>query len=338
MRVNQEQGIGDISVRPPQGESIITDQSFPLKIWSGLFREKHWRAMGSAIWLFGMLLDKVTKEENGKGLVLGGAPVSYKTFAKDIPFSKRQYQRYLDKLREARYIHTHDTHHGLIIVIHKSKKFTRGSDKTGTGVVTETASPPAESGTGVVPDKALPLIDSTEDYEEREIHPQQYMMIWKMIHGAFKLPEQSYGAYKGDIIKTIQRLGFGITKKACEVFLKEVDDHPPEGKIKSLSQFLHWKKIDEYVAMITPDKTYRYFACLVCERVIKIEDREDIEQMLDRPSGKCTGPQGKPEKKHEAQRYVEITATIVDCQHKGMSKSQIRTVIDKHIETLRREK
>ena len=217
---------------------MTSEESFPLRIWSGLFRKKHWRSMGSAIWLYGMLLDKVTKEENGKGLVLGGAPVSYKTFAKDIPFSKRQYQRYLDKLREARYIHTHDTHHGLIIVIHKSKKFTRGSDKTGTGVVTETASPPAESGTEVVPDKALPLIDSTEDYEEREIHPQQYMMIWKMIHEPFKLPEQTYGAYKGDIIETNQRMGFGVTKKASEVLLKETDDNPPAGTDRWVLQIL----------------------------------------------------------------------------------------------------
>lgn len=322
----------------PQGKYMTTNESFPLRIWSGLFRKKHWRAMGSAIWLFGLLLDKVTKEENGKGYVLGGIPVSYRTFAKDIPFSKRQYQRYLDKLREAGYIHTHDTHHGLQIVIHKSKKFKRRSDKTGTTPPTELAPPDGTSGTGDVPDKALPLIDSKGDYTKTEVHPQHYMHIWTILHGIFKLPEGSYGAYKGDIIETIQRLGFKITQNACKVFLEMTDDHPPDGKIKSISQLLHWKKIDEYVAMIPADKIYRYFTCLECERVIQIEEQDDIEQRLAMPSGKCTGPSEKPDQEHEERDFVEITATVVDCQNKGMNKLQIRAVIDKHIKTMRRER
>lgn len=313
--------------------------SFPLRIWSGLFREKHWRAMGSAIWLFGMLLDKVTKEEKGKGLVLGGAPVSYMTFAKDIPFSKRQYQRYLEKLREAGYIHTQDTYRGLKIVIHKSKKFRRRGDGRGTTPPSETALPSARSGTGGVPDKAHPLIDSTEvDYTETEVHPQQYMIIWKLLHGVFKLPEQSYDAYKGDIIETIQRLGFEVTQKACKIFIEETADHPPNGKIKSISQFLHWRKIDEYVAMIPPEKKYRYFTCLVCERVIQIEEQKNVDEMLRLPSGQCNGPPQKPEKAHEPKAYIEVTATVVDCQGKGMSPPQIRAVIDMRIKTIKNER
>jgi len=318
---------------------MTKDESFPLKIWSGLFKEKHWRAMGSAIWLFGMLLDKVTKEggTNGKGYVLGGAPITYETFAKDIAFSERQYYRYIDKLRKAGYIHTHNSHRGLQIVINKSKKFKRRGDKVDSPPPTETAGPPDKSGSAVLPDMAAPLIDTKEDYTEIEVPPQQYMQIWKMIHGIFKLPEGSYGAYKSDIIETIQRLGLKITKKACEVFIEAVDDHPPNGKVNSISQFLHWKKIDEYVTMIPPEKKMRYYACLVCERVIQLEDRGNIDQVLSLPSGKCSGPVDKPEKAHEEKPYVEVTATVVDCKNKGMTDPQIRAVIDKRIKTIRKE-
>ncbi len=326
---------------PPQGESMTKDESFPLRIWSGLFREKHWRAMGSAIWLFGMLLDKVTKEEdgksNGKGYVLGGAPITYKTFAQEIPFSERQYYRYLEKLRKGGYIHTHDTHRGLQIVINKSKKFKRRGDNTVTSPPTETAGPTDRSGRGGVPKKAAPLRDYKEDYTETVVHRQQYMQIWKMIHEVFRLPEGSHGAYKDEIIETIQRLGFPITKKACGVFVENTDDHPPKGKIASISQLLHWKKIDIYVAMMPPVKKLRYYACLVCERVIQIEDLGDVEQALSLPSGRCIGPTNKPEKAHEERAYVEVTATVVDCQNRGLTEPQIRAVIDKRIKTIRKE-
>ena len=164
------------------------------------------------------------------------------------------------------------------------------------------------------------------------------LAIWKMIHGVFRLPEGAYGAYKGDIIETIQRLGFQTTKKACKIFVEATEDHPPDGNIQTITQLLHWKKIDKYVAMIPLEKKLRYYACLICERVIQIKDTGDIDQVLSLPSGKCTGPPKQPKKAHEERAYIEVTATVVDCQNRGMTESQIRAVIDKRIKTLREER
>lgn len=106
------------------------EESFPLRIWSGLFKKKHWDKMGNAIWLFGMLIDKVTKEENGEGYVLGGKPVNYYDFKKEMPVTRKQYNRYMQILRDEGYIHTRKSARGLTIVIHKSKKFvSRSRDK-----------------------------------------------------------------------------------------------------------------------------------------------------------------------------------------------------------------
>jgi len=36
--------------------------SYPLIIWSGLFRKKQWTRMGEAIWLFGLFIDIVKRQ------------------------------------------------------------------------------------------------------------------------------------------------------------------------------------------------------------------------------------------------------------------------------------
>lgn len=297
---------------------MTKDQSFPLTIWSGLFKKKHWKKMGNAIWLFGMLIDKVTKEEDGKGYVLGGKPVTYHTFKDEMPITKRQYLRYLDILRNGSYIHTHNTHHGLVIIIHNSKKYKRRSDKNVTGPATETSSPPDETVTAGATDLSPPYIDSINK-KETEDHSSDFMEIWKMIHEAFRLPESSSDGYKSEIIETINRLGMKTTVSACKIFLENREDHPPHGRVKSISSFLHFKKIDEYVAMIPTETEFRYFACLKCGNVIKIEEHEEIERQIELPQTFCPD---HPQKRHD------VTATVRDCMNKDMSDQQIRTVVN----------
>jgi len=298
-----------------------TDDSFPLLIWSGLFKAKHWKKMGNAIWLFGMLIDKVTKEENGNGYVLGGTPVTYKTFEKELPITRRQYLRYLDILRDGDYIHTRNTHHGLTIVIHKSKKFHRKSDKKVTGAETNLSSGGDKNVTGAVTDTSPSNIDTTEDTKKTKSGDEEFQEVWVIMHKAFKLPKSASGSYKSDITATIQRLGMAITVKACGEFLKRTEDHPPDGRVKSMSSFFHWKKIDEYVAMIMPEKKSRFYACLGCieqVNVVKVEEHDRIDEQMQMPVNFCED--------HPSPRY-DVTRTVLECKDKDMSRDQIGTVL-----------
>lgn len=299
---------------------MTTNDSWPLTIWSGLFKAKHWKKMGNAIWLFGMLIDKVTREENGQGYVLGGTPITYSTFKGELPITKRQYLRYLEILRGGNYIHTRNTHHGLIIVINKSKKFKRKRDKNVTTPVTKTPGGRDKKVTTPATKKSPPLIDNTVDIKETKSGAVDFMQIWGMLHKVFKLPKSASKSYKDDIIETIQRLGMDTTTKACEEFLKRSADHPPDGRIKSISSFLHWKKIDEYVAMIEPEKEYRYYICLECSKVVKVEEHDKIDQQMELESSYC--------KDHPVPRH-NVTSTVRDCIAKNMSKKQIGTVLKK---------
>jgi hypothetical protein len=50
-------------------------KSYPFPVWSGLLTADHYRRIGPAIWVFLWFLDRVTSEEEGWGVVLGGKPI-----------------------------------------------------------------------------------------------------------------------------------------------------------------------------------------------------------------------------------------------------------------------
>ena len=312
--------IGGAGYPAPLGEHMTADESFPLLIWSGLFKEKHWKKMGNAIWLFGMLIDKVTREEDSKGYVLGGAPVTYQTFQKEMPITKRQYLRYLDILREGDYIHTRNTHHGLSIVINKSKKFRRKSDKKVTAPTTKKSPASDKKGTSEVTDLSPPLRDSTVNTKETKSEVPDYLQLWSAIHKVFGLPEKAHTGYRADLVATINRLGFDVAMKAARVFVQNEDEHPPDGRVKSISSLLYWKKIDEYVMMIPPEKKLRYYTCRECGRIAQIENHPRIDEQMEMVGSQC----------HE-QVMLNVTAAVKDCVSKGMGKNQIKTVINKLI-------
>ena len=83
---------------------------------------KHRRRMGSALWEFLWLIDKVTREEDGRGLVLGGKPITCAEIARDLEMSERSVSTALQRLRGAGYIETHRRPVGVAIVVLKSKK------------------------------------------------------------------------------------------------------------------------------------------------------------------------------------------------------------------------
>lgn len=109
-------------------------KSYPIKIWSGLLLDGHTQKIENALWEFIWLINKVTKEKDGIGYVLGGTPVKVSDIATDL---KRKYQsiyRHLQQLKKNGYIDMKKAPYGLIITINNSKKFNNKSliknDKT----------------------------------------------------------------------------------------------------------------------------------------------------------------------------------------------------------------
>ncbi len=298
--------------------------SFPLRIWSGLLTKKHWERMGQSIWLFAMLIDKVTVEKDGKGHVLGGKPITYADLADEMPISSRQYQRLMDTLREHKYISTTRTPSGLKIVINKSKKYGRprsaingDSPPPDKPIVTERS---AGIGSSDKTDVADAYIDNTVDIKETEkaLSILDFEKLWERLYKIFNLPKNSGTGYKSQLVETIDRLGIDIAIAATDKFLKITEDHPPSGKIKSITDFLHWKKIDLYVTMLPDLVEWRYYSCPVCVQTIKVDSTMVGPAMLELPSMIC----------HKKQR-VEVTDTVRECKKQKFSPEQVRVVLNK---------
>jgi len=98
-------------------------ESYPIKIWSGLLSDGHVQKIENALWEFIWLVGKVTKEEDGKGYVLGGTPIKINDICKDLKRNYKTVYRHLKQLEKYGYISTIRSPHGLIITVNKSKKF-----------------------------------------------------------------------------------------------------------------------------------------------------------------------------------------------------------------------
>lgn len=104
-------------------------EGFYITIKNGLLDPKHIKAMHGdkgvgTVWLFLWLLDKMTiiDHEIGEGKVLGGKPISYEEVEKDLGISRRTYARWVNILREGKYITTKRTMYGMIFIVHKAFK------------------------------------------------------------------------------------------------------------------------------------------------------------------------------------------------------------------------
>ena len=98
-------------------------KGFYIEITNNLLDPKHIEKMGSSVWLFMWLLDKMTSiNEDGIGKVLGGKPVVYSEVKEDLGISERTYRRWTDTLREEKYITTIKAPYGLIFNVNKAKK------------------------------------------------------------------------------------------------------------------------------------------------------------------------------------------------------------------------
>jgi hypothetical protein len=96
--------------------------SYPVPIWNGIF--EHYDRIGDAIWEFLWCIDKITREEDGVGIVLGGMPVKFERIADELKGSYKETVRLHFKLLETeKYIRLRRTPYGHVIEVLNSKKF-----------------------------------------------------------------------------------------------------------------------------------------------------------------------------------------------------------------------
>ncbi len=94
-----------------------------ITISNGLLSRQHRKAMGSSVWEFMWLIDKVTSiDAQGNGHVLGGKPIKLAEIAKALGSDEETISRNLLKLEEHKYITKTRTMYGLVLVVMKAKK------------------------------------------------------------------------------------------------------------------------------------------------------------------------------------------------------------------------
>src|SRR5690606_19154473 len=101
--------------------------SYPFPIYSGLMEPKHYKQIGSAIWLFLWCVSSTTKdiEKDGVtwGIVLGNKPLKLDELADVFNVSRRTVTTWLTTLEDHDYIRITRAPYGLILSVKNSKKF-----------------------------------------------------------------------------------------------------------------------------------------------------------------------------------------------------------------------
>jgi hypothetical protein len=81
--------------------------------------------MGAALWLYGWLILRQTRQEQTLGFVLGGKPVTYREIEEETGFARKTLERWMQVLRRNGYIETRVVTAGIIVKVTKAKKFGR---------------------------------------------------------------------------------------------------------------------------------------------------------------------------------------------------------------------
>jgi len=101
--------------------------SYPFPTYSGLLEPKHYKQIGSAIWLFLWCISSTTKEEEREGvtwgIVLGGKPVKSEEIAEKFGVNEKTVRRWIESLETHGYISVTRTSNGMTIEVRNSKKF-----------------------------------------------------------------------------------------------------------------------------------------------------------------------------------------------------------------------
>lgn len=98
-------------------------KGFYIEITNNLLESKHVKSMGSAVWEYMWLIDKMTSvSEDGVGKVLGGKPIKREEIREDIGKALKNISQNLQKLEDGGYINMKRTSFGNIITVNKAKK------------------------------------------------------------------------------------------------------------------------------------------------------------------------------------------------------------------------
>jgi hypothetical protein len=105
----------------------MPEGSYPFPMYSGILEHRHYKKIGSAIWLFLWCISSTTseKEKDGTvwGIVLGNKPVKICELEDEFGVSDRTIRSWIKTLEDNHYIRVTRAPYGLIFTVRNSKKF-----------------------------------------------------------------------------------------------------------------------------------------------------------------------------------------------------------------------
>ncbi|AZN43377.1 helix-turn-helix domain-containing protein [Paenibacillus albus] len=107
--------------------------SYPFPIYSGLLEPRHYKSIGSAVWLFLWCISSTTKELEKDGItwgiVLGNKPIKREDLAEQFGVEEKTVRRWIKQLEEQGYIRVTRAPYGMIFTVRNSKKYQNSSGK-----------------------------------------------------------------------------------------------------------------------------------------------------------------------------------------------------------------
>ena len=96
-------------------------QSYPFPVWSGLL--EHRDRIKTAIWTYLWLLNRITTEKDGLGMVNYGNPVRLGDIATEISSDEKTIRIHLEILVKGGYINLRRARYGILVEVCNSSKF-----------------------------------------------------------------------------------------------------------------------------------------------------------------------------------------------------------------------
>lgn len=111
----------------------MPEGSYPFPMYSGILEHRHYKKIGSAIWLFLWCISSTTseKEKDGIvwGIVLGNKPIKISELEEEFGVSDRTIRSWIKTLEDNDYIRVTRAPYGLVFKVRNSKKFRNRSEE-----------------------------------------------------------------------------------------------------------------------------------------------------------------------------------------------------------------
>jgi hypothetical protein len=103
--------------------------TFRIPVSNGIL--EHCPQMGDSVWLLLWAIDHTTKENDGKGKVLGGMPIKDARIAGDLGVGEKTVRRWRRRLLQTGDIEAKNTGHGHCYTVLRSKKWSEARVQSG---------------------------------------------------------------------------------------------------------------------------------------------------------------------------------------------------------------